>query len=139
MQNIALDTMQCIYIEQVLATENYAHSGRRKTPLQRLLSISHLQPTTCLFYLVVLLAVEDPEDSEEQVDDVQVQADRSRDLFFNMIMSHNQLRINQDIAAEDQSRDHAVDELDSLAAREERGHESEDDEDPERADTASSL
>jgi hypothetical protein len=53
MQNIALDTMQCIYIEQVLATENYAHSGRRKTPLQRLLSISLKPPAPILTLGVV--------------------------------------------------------------------------------------
>ena len=87
-----------------------------------------------IFYLIVLLTVEDPQDCEEQVDDVQVQADGSRNLLLNVIVSQNQLRVDQNVAAEDESRDHAVHELDGLASGEERSHEAEDDKHPERAE-----
>lgn len=48
--------------------------------------------------LVVLLAVENSEDAEEQVDDVKVKADRGSNLFLNMVVSHNELCIYQDVS-----------------------------------------
>jgi hypothetical protein len=51
---------------------------------------------------VVLLAVQDPENSQEQVDDIQVKADRSSNLLLHMVMTHHQLRIHKDISAKDE-------------------------------------
>lgn len=58
--------------------------------------------------LVVLLAVEDPQDGEEQIDDIQVKADCRRDLLFDVVVPHDQLRIHEYIAAEDERADNAV-------------------------------
>ena len=52
--------------------------------------------------LVVLLAVENPEDGKEQVDYVQVKRDSCSDLLLNMIVAHDELGVDQDIAAEDE-------------------------------------
>ena len=43
--------------------------------------------------LVALLAVQDPQDSEEQIDDVQIQADSGRDLLLDVIVSDNELQV----------------------------------------------
>ena len=51
-----------------------------------------------------------------------------------MVVLHHQLRIHEDIAAEDERRDDTIDELDRLAAGEEGRHEAEDDEHPQRAE-----
>ena len=51
-----------------------------------------------------------------------------------MEVAHHHLRVHQDISTEDQSRNHSVDEFDSLAAWEERSHESENDQHPKSAE-----
>ena len=84
--------------------------------------------------LVVLLAIQYPQNRQEEVDHVQVQADRRRDLLLNMIVSHDKLRVNQDVAAEDERSDNTVAELEAGRLREEPGHEAEEDEDPEGAE-----
>jgi hypothetical protein len=129
--------------------ENYDHPERRSIPLQYPIDtplylpstfpVAKLSPIPCLaanlcFLLVILLAVEDPQDSEEEVDHVQVKADGGGDLLLHVVMSHDQLGIDEDIAAEDKGGDDAVDEFDCLAAREERGHEAKDDKNPQRAE-----
>lgn len=48
-----------------------------------------------------------------------------------MVVAHNHLRIDEDVAAEDEGCESAVDELAGGAVREEHGHEAEDDEAPE--------
>lgn len=50
-----------------------------------------------------------------------------------MIVPHDKLGVHQDVAAEDESGDDAVAQLDLAIVREEHGHEAEDDEHPERA------
>ena len=52
--------------------------------------------------LIVLLAVKNPEDGKEQVDYVQVKGDSCSNLFLNMIVAHDELGVDQDIAAEDE-------------------------------------
>lgn len=42
--------------------------------------------------LVVLLAVEDPEDGQEEVENVEVKADRGGDLLFDLVVANDQLR-----------------------------------------------
>lgn len=81
--------------------------------------------------LVVLLAVEDAQNSEEEVDDVKVQADRSSNFLFDVVVAHDQLSVNQDISAEDQRRNDSVSELNHGVLGEESCHETEDDEHPE--------
>lgn len=51
--------------------------------------------------LVVLLAVEDSKNGEEQVDDVQVQADSSGNLLLNMVVSHDELGVDQNVSREE--------------------------------------
>lgn len=80
------------------------------------------------------MAVEDPQDSEEQVDDVEVQADSSGNLLLNMVVTHDHLGINQDIRTEQQSRNTTIDELTSGAVREEHGHEAEENQTPKGAE-----
>lgn len=60
-------------------------------------SIIQLFSNPCL---VVLLAVEYPEDGKEQVDDVQVKRDSRSNLFLNVIVAHDKLGIHQDISTE---------------------------------------
>lgn len=41
--------------------------------------------------LVVLLAVQNAQDGQEQVDDIEVQADSRGDLLLDMVVSHDKL------------------------------------------------
>lgn len=84
--------------------------------------------------LVVLLAIENPQDSEEEVDDVEVKRDRCCNLLLNMVVAHHKLRIDQDVSAENQGSDGAVDQFYGTTVREESRHEAEDDENPEAAE-----
>ena len=91
---------------------------------------STLNPT---LGLIVVLAVQDSEDGEEEVENVKVKADACGNLLFDVIMSHDQLSVDEDIATEDQGRNHAIYQLDSLAAGEESRHETKDDQNPQGA------
>ena len=73
-----------------------------------------------LHLVIVVLAVQNPQNRQEQVDNVQVQADCGGNLLLDMIMSHNQLRVHQNISAEDQASYNTIPKLDSAAMREER-------------------
>ena len=84
-------------------------------------------PEPCL---IVLLAVEYPEDGKEQVDDVQVKRDSRSNLFLNVIVAHNKLRVHQYISAEDERCHGSVDKLRSTVVGKEGCHESEKDEYP---------
>lgn len=82
---------------------------------------------------VVLLAVENPQNGEEEIDDVEVQRDGCCDFLLNMIVSHNQLRVHQDVSAEDEGRYDSISELNLAVVWEECRHEAENDEYPERS------
>lgn len=77
------------------------------------------------------MAVQDSEDSKEQVDDVKVEADSGGDLLLDMVMAHDELSIDEDISAEDESSEAAVDELGGRVMGEEHGDEAEHDEAPD--------
>jgi len=49
------------------------------------------------FASVVVLAVENSQDGEEKVDDIEVKADGSSNLLFNVVVSHDHLCINKNI------------------------------------------
>lgn len=83
--------------------------------------------------LIVVLRVQDPQNGEEEVDDVKVQRDGGSDLLLDMVVAHDQLRVDQNVAREDKRCDHSIAELNSAAVREEHGHEAKQDQDPERA------
>lgn len=83
--------------------------------------------------LVVVLAVKDSEDSKEQIQDIEIETDAGGDLFLNMIMSHDQLRVHEDVSTENECGNHAIYQLDRLSAGKESSHESEDDKNPQRA------
>ena len=51
--------------------------------------------------LVVLLTVEDSENGEEQVDDIEVEADGSCNFLLNVVVPHNELSIHKNISGED--------------------------------------
>jgi hypothetical protein len=51
-------------------------------------------------FLVIRLTVQDAQDGEEQVDDVQIQADGSGNLLLDVMLTQNHLRIDEYIAAE---------------------------------------
>lgn len=84
--------------------------------------------------LVIALAVEDAQDGEEEVDDVEVEADGGGDLLLDVVLAHNELGVDEDVAGEDQGGEAAVDELAGAAVGEEGGHEAEEDEAPEGAE-----
>jgi len=92
------------------------------------------------FYLVeygnsvVVLAVQDAQNRQEQIQHVKIQRDRRRDLFLDMVVAHDELRVDEDIAREDQRRDDPVHQLHRAVNREERGHEPEQDEHPQPAE-----
>lgn len=90
-------------------------------------SVIWLVPTACL---VVLLAVEYPENGKEQVDNVQVKRDSRSNLLLNMIMTHNKLSVHQDISTEDERCHGSVDELGSAVVGKEGCHKSKKDEYP---------
>lgn len=84
--------------------------------------------------LVVLLAVQDAQDGEEQVDNVQIEADGGGDLLLDVVLTHDQLGVDEDVAAEDEGGKAAVDELAGAAVGEEGGHKAEQDESPQAAE-----
>lgn len=84
--------------------------------------------------LVVVLAVQDAQNRHEQVQDIQVQRDSSCNLLLNMVVAHNQLRINEDIRREHQRTKHTVDKLEGAVERQENGHEAKEDHEPQRAE-----
>lgn len=77
-----------------------------------------------------MLAIEYPEDSQEEVDNVEVQRDRGGNLLLDVIMAHNELCINQDVPTEDQRSDRAIDHLSSAVVLEECSYEAEEDKYP---------
>ena len=83
--------------------------------------------------LIIVLAVQNPQNSQEQVDDIEIQADGGRNLLLHMVVSHDQLGVHQNISAEDQRTHNSIPELQSRSLREEHCHESKEDEHPERA------
>lgn len=84
--------------------------------------------------LVVRLAVEDAQDSEEQVDNVKIKADSGGNLLLDMVVTQHELRINKDVSAEDESSKTTVYELTGRTIREEHRHEAEQDEAPQRTE-----
>lgn len=84
--------------------------------------------------LVVLLAVQDPQDRKEQVDDIKVQADCRSNLLLHMMVPDDQLGVDENVATEDERRKSAVNEFACAAVGEECSHESEQNESPESAE-----
>ena len=84
--------------------------------------------------LVVVLRVQDPQDGKEEVDDVQVQRDGRCDLLLDVVVAHDQLRVHQDVAGEDQGGDHSVAELHGRRLGEEGRHEAEQNQHPQRSE-----
>ena len=65
-------------------------------------------PVSLLVCLVVVLAVEDAQNRQEQIQDIQIQRNSSRNLLLNVVVTHNQLSIHQDVTREDQGTQHTV-------------------------------
>lgn len=105
--------------------------------LTRLLSLfqslhaSQSLPIPCPRHLVVLLRVEYPQNSKEQVDDVQVQRDGRCNLLLDVVVAHDQLRVHQDVAGEDQRRNNSIAELHGRRFGEEGRHEPKQDQHPQ--------
>ncbi|KAI6760797.1 hypothetical protein HG530_009657 [Fusarium avenaceum] len=81
-------------------------------------------------HLVVRLTVEDAQNGKEEVNDVEVQADGSGDLFLDVVMTKDKLGVDQDVATENESGKATIDEFAGGTIREEHGHEAEDDKTP---------
>ena len=93
--------------------------------VNRLTSTTLSALLSCIFGpLVVLLAVQDPQDRQEKVDNIQIKADGSSNLFLDMIMPHNKLCVHQDVSREDQRSHNPIPKLNLRVIREERSHES---------------
>lgn len=88
----------------------------------------------CPSSLVVLLAVENSENGEEQVDDIEVKADGSCDLLLDVVMSHDKLSVHKNIPREDQSGESSIDQLGCAAPWEEGSDESEQDQSPQTSE-----
>lgn len=82
--------------------------------------------------LVVVLAVENPQNSQEQVQDIQIERNRSGNLFLDVVVADHELGIDEDVAREDQSSHNAVSKLHAAGLGEESSHEAEQDQHPER-------
>lgn len=80
---------------------------------------------------VVGLAVEDPQNSEEEVDDVQIQRDGGSNFLLHVIMSHDQLRVHENVPAEDERRNPPIYQLSRAVVREESRHEPEKNQSPQ--------
>lgn len=84
--------------------------------------------------LIIVLAIQDPQNRQEQVQNVQIQTDRSSNLLLNLVMSDDQLGVHQNVPAEDQRRNDSISELDTFRLREESRHEPEKDQNPQCAE-----
>jgi len=54
------------------------------------------------------LAIEDSENGEEQVDDIELEADSSCNFLLNVVVSHVELSVHKNISGEDQSSESAI-------------------------------
>lgn len=91
-------------------------------------------PVAPLVRLVVVLAVEDAQNRQKQIQDIQIQRNSGGNLLLNVVVAHNKLSIYQDVAREDQRTQHTVDQLGGAAEWHEHGHETEKDHEPQRAE-----
>ena len=71
------------------------------------------------------------ENGEEQVDDIKIETDSSRNFLLNMVMSHNELGIHQDVAREYQCSNARVYQLNLAVTWEEHGHETKENQCPQ--------
>jgi hypothetical protein len=81
--------------------------------------------------LVVVLAVQDPQNGQEQVDNVQVQRDGGSNLLLDMVMTHDELSVHEDVTREDESGNGPVDKLHCAVHWEKSSHEAENNEQPQ--------
>ena len=93
--------------------------------------VTHETPAKVGSPLVVLLTVEDSENSKEEVNDVKIEADGRSDFLLDVVVSQNQLCVYQNIAREDQSCDAGVRQLNFAIVREESSHEPKEYQSPE--------
>lgn len=89
---------------------------------------------SCVNNLVIALVVQNPQNSQEQIEDIKVKRNRSGNLLLDMIVTHNQLRINKDITTEDNRNQPAINQLHGSTSGEEHGHESKQDREPQGAE-----
>jgi hypothetical protein len=81
---------------------------------------------------LIILVIENAQDSQEQIEDIEIERDGGGDLLLDMIVAHDQLGIDEDISGEDEGGDGAVDELDLAIHGEEGGHKPKQDQEPQR-------
>ena len=80
--------------------------------------------------LVPRLAVENSKNSEEEIDNVKVQGDSRCNLLFHVVMSHDELRVDQNVTTEDQRSDSSIYQFRRAVVWEESCHEPEQDQSP---------
>jgi len=84
--------------------------------------------------LVVVLAVEDPQNGQKEVEDIQIETDGRSNLFFHVVMAKDKLRIDQYVSTEDQCPNHAISQFNLSTMGEKRGHEAKEDKSPQRCE-----
>lgn len=111
-------------------SNNQIEQGQKPSCLHLL----HADSGSLVWHLVIVLRVQNAQDTQEQIDNIQIQRDRRRNLLLNVVMAHDELRINEDISTENERRNTAINELHAAIVREESSHEPEDDEQPQPAE-----
>lgn len=86
-----------------------------------------------VWHLVIVLRVQNAQNTQEQINNIQIQRNGRGNLLLNVVMAHDELRINEDISTENQRSNTAINELHAAIVREESSHEPEDYEQPQPA------
>lgn len=87
-----------------------------------------------LLVSVIGLPVKDTQNSEKEVDDVEIEADGGSDFFFDVMLAQDKLGVDEYVGAEDEGGETAIDELSRGVIRKEHGDETKEDKAPEGAE-----
>jgi len=77
--------------------------------------------------LVTVQAIENPKDSQEQVQDIQVQGNRCSDLILDMELPHDELGVNQNVRREQNRHRRTIKQLDHTVPWEKHADKAKDD------------
>lgn len=87
-------------------------------------------------YLISIRRLDNAQDVDEQVDDVQVQVEGGKDVLLGrdghlVSAAHHELRVVDEVQAEEHGTEGRVDEADDAVARDEHGDDAEEEQDEE--------
>ena len=83
---------------------------------------------------LVVLVIQDPQNSQEQIQNIQIQRNGCGNLLLDMTMPDDQLRIHKDVRRENKRPDSTIHQLNGAILREERSHETKQDKEPQTAE-----